>query len=42
MEYSNSGAGATTTARQYETTATAAVSLSQLFPSGTAWIDGTY
>ncbi|KAH6988399.1 pectin lyase fold/virulence factor [Ilyonectria destructans] len=42
MEYSNRGAGATTTARLYETTATAAVNLSDLFPSGTAWIDSIY
>ncbi|KAJ4188416.1 hypothetical protein NW755_006576 [Fusarium falciforme] len=42
MEYSNSGAGATTTARQFETKATAAAGLSDLFPAGSAWIDHTY
>ncbi|KAH7267916.1 pectin lyase fold/virulence factor [Fusarium solani] len=42
MEYSNRGAGATTTARQFETEATAAVGLSDLFPAGSAWIDHTY
>ncbi|KAK2471314.1 hypothetical protein H9L39_17545 [Fusarium oxysporum f. sp. albedinis] len=42
MEYSNRGAGATTTSRMYETTATAAVSLSEIFTSGTGWIDNTY
>jgi pectinesterase len=42
MEYSNRGAGATTTSRMYETTATAAVSLSEIFTSGTDWIDNTY
>ena len=42
MEYSNRGAGATTTARQFETEATAAVGLSDLFLAGSAWIDHTY
>ncbi|KIN00065.1 carbohydrate esterase family 8 protein [Oidiodendron maius Zn] len=42
MEYGNEGAGATTTARQYETRSTAAVSLSQIFSSGTYWIDSSY
>ncbi|KAH7184016.1 pectin lyase fold/virulence factor [Fusarium oxysporum] len=42
MEYSNRGVGATTTSRMYETTATAAVSLSEIFTSGTDWIDNTY
>jgi hypothetical protein len=42
LEYANSGAGAPTSARQYESKATAAVKLSDLFTSGTSWIDSSY
>ncbi|KAH8668450.1 pectin lyase fold/virulence factor [Xylariales sp. PMI_506] len=41
-EYGNTGDGSSTSARVYETTATAAVTKSQLWPNGYSWIDTSY
>ncbi|KAH8655848.1 pectin lyase fold/virulence factor [Xylariales sp. PMI_506] len=41
-EYENTGDGASTSARVYETTATAAVTKGQLWPNGYSWIDTSY
>lgn len=41
-EYANTGAGSSTNSREYETKATAAMTLSQVFGSYCDWIDCTY
>lgn len=41
-EYDNTGDGAGTSARLYETKAAAAVTMAQLWPDGYSWIDSTY
>ncbi|KAH7076342.1 carbohydrate esterase family 8 protein [Paraphoma chrysanthemicola] len=42
MEYKNTGAGSSTSARKYTTTATAPVTKSQLWGGDTTWIDTSY
>ncbi|KAK7739654.1 hypothetical protein SLS53_005621 [Cytospora paraplurivora] len=41
-EYDNTGNGSSTSDREYETTATAAVTKAQLWPDGYSWIDTSY
>ncbi|KUI60218.1 putative pectinesterase A [Cytospora mali] len=41
-EYENTGDGSSTSDREYETTATAAVTKSELWPDGYSWIDTSY
>ncbi|KAH8736581.1 carbohydrate esterase family 8 protein [Ilyonectria robusta] len=41
-EFGNTGAGSSTTSRQYLTAATAIVTKSQLWPNGYSWIDTSY
>ncbi|ROV90134.1 hypothetical protein VPNG_09806 [Cytospora leucostoma] len=41
-EYENTGNGSSTSDRDYETTATAAVTKAQLWPDGYSWIDTSY
>ena len=42
QEYSNTGAGSSTSGRQMETAATASVTKSQVWPNGYSWIDTSY